>query len=73
MPGIITAALVGSFCFGLISPIFLEVPSDVRQDILIGLGPLAGGAANYWLGSSKTQDRITDRQNSAALGTRTQE
>ena len=63
MPALVTSALVGSFCFALLAPIFVDVPPDVRQDILLGLAPLAGGAVSYWLGSSRTQDKVTERQN----------
>ena len=63
IPATVTLLLVCSFVVGLIAPLWMEdVDSEVVENILLGIGPLAGSSVSYWLGSSRTQDRVTEKQ-----------
>lgn len=63
VPSVVTMTLVFSFVFGLLAPLFMDnVDPETVENILLGIGPLAGGAVSYWLGSSRTQDAVTSRQ-----------
>ena len=62
VPAVLAFLLVGSFVAGLLVPIFLDGSDrDLVQNVIVGLGPLAGASVSYWMGSSRTSDRMAER------------
>ena len=60
VPASLALGLNGAFVFGLLAPIFLPVNEETVQNIVLGIGPVAGSAGAYYYGSSRTQNRIAE-------------
>lgn len=61
VPAVLSFLIVGSFVTCFLLPMFHSVPSEIIQSAIVGLGPLAGSAVSYWMGSSRTMDNAAEK------------